>query len=172
MRAGGSVGPTKQVRGPHQGTLIPPFRLAIVEQGLYRGAYPRQRNLRFLKRCYYPTFHWVCLSICTHYENRLKLKTIVSLLPSVPSEDLLNFCKHHDIRFACKKQKYGLLSENKRLKRLLLFFWRHLHIEVSKPKDEVTVPPTQVARILEVWKSLYENQLFEFAWLESMHHMF
>jgi hypothetical protein len=30
--------------------LIPPFRFAMVEEGVYRGAYPTERNFRFLKR--------------------------------------------------------------------------------------------------------------------------
>lgn len=30
--------------------LIAPFRYAIVEKDLYRGAYPRHHNFRFLKR--------------------------------------------------------------------------------------------------------------------------
>ena len=33
-----------------QNQLITPFRYAIVEEGLYRGAYPTPRNFRFLKR--------------------------------------------------------------------------------------------------------------------------
>ena len=31
-------------------TVIPPFRFEIVEDGLYRGAYPSMKNFRFLKR--------------------------------------------------------------------------------------------------------------------------
>lgn len=31
-------------------SLIPPFRYAIVEDGLFRGGYPKARNMRFLKR--------------------------------------------------------------------------------------------------------------------------
>lgn len=30
--------------------LIPPFRFAAVEDNVFRGAYPKQRNLRFIKR--------------------------------------------------------------------------------------------------------------------------
>lgn len=30
--------------------LIPPFRYATVEEGLFRGGYPKARNLRFMKR--------------------------------------------------------------------------------------------------------------------------
>merc|ERR1711879_2465 len=94
----------KCIRGPQKGTLIPPFRLAIIEEGLYRGAYPQKRNLQFLKR--------------------LKLKTIISLLPGEPSEDLKGFCKQHNIT--------------------------HLPFAVGKMKDEVTVSPALVAQILEV----------------------
>lgn len=31
-------------------SLIPPFRYAIVEDGLFRGGYPKARNMRFLTR--------------------------------------------------------------------------------------------------------------------------
>lgn len=30
--------------------LIPPFRFTIVEENLFRGGYPKPRNIRFLKR--------------------------------------------------------------------------------------------------------------------------
>ncbi len=30
--------------------LIPPFRYAIVEEGVFRGAYPTEKNFRFLRR--------------------------------------------------------------------------------------------------------------------------
>ncbi|EFA76291.1 hypothetical protein PPL_10054 [Heterostelium album PN500] len=56
--------------------LIPPFRFAIIEEGLYRGSYPTEKNLRFLKR--------------------LKLKTIVSLTPKPPLKPFLNFCERYN----------------------------------------------------------------------------
>ncbi|CAG8564498.1 1331_t:CDS:10 [Paraglomus occultum] len=58
--------------------LIPPFRYAIVEDEVYRGAYPKSRNLRFLKR--------------------LHLKTILSLCPNLPAGDLADFCKEYNIK--------------------------------------------------------------------------
>ncbi|ELR17049.1 Putative tyrosine phosphatase family protein [Acanthamoeba castellanii str. Neff] len=104
----------KCIRGPQKGTLIPPFRLAIIEEGLYRGAYPQKRNLQFLKR--------------------LKLKTIISLLPGEPSDDLKGFCKQHNIT--------------------------HLPFAVGKMKDEVTVSPALVAQILETCISPQNLPLF------------
>ena len=58
--------------------LVPPLRFALVEEGIYRGAYPSLINLRFLQR--------------------LQLRTIVSLLPESPTPDLLNWCKTQGIR--------------------------------------------------------------------------
>ncbi|KAJ5076884.1 tyrosine-protein phosphatase oca6-related [Anaeramoeba ignava] len=57
--------------------LIPPFRFAIVEEGVYRGAYPTPNNFRFLKR--------------------LRLKTILSLTPKEPTKELTEFCKQQKI---------------------------------------------------------------------------
>ena len=63
--------------------LIPPFRHAIVEEGFHRGAHPSLRNMRFMRR--------------------LKLKTIISLLPdpTEPSRDLVEFCTAEHIRHIC-----------------------------------------------------------------------
>jgi hypothetical protein len=36
--------------------LIPPFRFAIVEEGVFRGAYPTEKNCRFLRRYLYSFF--------------------------------------------------------------------------------------------------------------------
>ncbi|KAG0031831.1 hypothetical protein BGZ81_000516 [Podila clonocystis] len=58
--------------------LIPPFRFGTVENEVYRGAYPKQRNLRYLKR--------------------LKLKTILSLIPDAPDPVFQQFCKEHGIQ--------------------------------------------------------------------------
>ncbi|KAF9901141.1 hypothetical protein EC991_006456 [Linnemannia zychae] len=58
--------------------LIPPFRFGTVEPEVYRGAYPKQRNLRYLKR--------------------LKLKTILSLVPDEPDEVFQEFCREQGIR--------------------------------------------------------------------------
>lgn len=58
--------------------LIPPFRFGIVQDGLYRGAYPKDRNLRFLRL--------------------LQLRTIISLIPDPPGEHLEAWCRKHSIR--------------------------------------------------------------------------
>ncbi|GJQ15485.1 hypothetical protein GpartN1_g7276.t1 [Galdieria partita] len=84
--------------------LIPPFRFARVENGLFRGAYPSLKNFRFLKR--------------------LHLRTIVSLLPCAPSEDLKEFCLHENIR--------------------LIF------IHVEKFEENVTFTPQLVAKIVTI----------------------
>ncbi|KAI8089983.1 tyrosine phosphatase family-domain-containing protein [Halteromyces radiatus] len=57
--------------------LIPPFRYAMVEEDLFRGAYPKPRNYRFLRR--------------------LQLKTILSLIPDMPTPELQAFCKDENI---------------------------------------------------------------------------
>ncbi|KAI8388070.1 tyrosine phosphatase family-domain-containing protein [Radiomyces spectabilis] len=59
---------------PH---LIPPFRYAIVEENLFRGGYPKPRNMRFLKR--------------------LKLKTILSLIPDKLVPEMQEFCEQQNI---------------------------------------------------------------------------
>ncbi|KAF9431980.1 hypothetical protein BGZ76_011449 [Entomortierella beljakovae] len=58
--------------------LILPFRFGTVESEVYRGAYPKQRNLRFLKR--------------------LKLRTILSLIPDAPDAGFQEFCIQQGIR--------------------------------------------------------------------------
>eukprot|EP00808_Paulinella_micropora_P001291 g70938.t1 len=50
-----------------------PFRYARVESQLHRGAYPTLKNFRFLRR--------------------LALKTILSLTPEEPTQDLVRFCE-------------------------------------------------------------------------------
>jgi len=58
--------------------LVPPFRFALVEDGVYRGAYPSQINLPFLAR--------------------LGLRSMISLLPEEPAAYLLQWCEDHDVR--------------------------------------------------------------------------
>lgn len=74
--------------------------------------------------------------------DRLKLKTIISLLPAEPSADLKEFCAQQNITYVttCTLFLYGLLT----------LAIRHLWYQVGKMKDEVTVSPAQVATILEV----------------------
>jgi len=57
--------------------IIPPFRYAIVEDNIYRGAYPTTRNFRFLRR--------------------LKLRTLISLTPKAPDQEILDFCTKENI---------------------------------------------------------------------------
>jgi tyrosine-protein phosphatase OCA6 len=65
--------------------LVPPLRYCLVEEGLYRGAYPSLINLRFL--------------------TRLGLRSMVSLLPEPPAPHLTAWCEEHGIRnhFECVK---------------------------------------------------------------------
>lgn len=62
------------IRRPPTPPLIPPFRFALVEDGVYRGAHPSLKNARYLAR--------------------LQLASVVSLLPDAddPAEDLTAFC--------------------------------------------------------------------------------
>ncbi|KAI9142131.1 tyrosine phosphatase family-domain-containing protein [Paraphysoderma sedebokerense] len=62
----------------HLPFLIPPFRYGAIEENLYRGAYPKQRNFRFLQR--------------------LNLKTILSLIPDPPRPELVSFCASQNIK--------------------------------------------------------------------------
>lgn len=60
--------------------LIPPFRFCMVEDGVYRGAHPSLKNMRYLRR--------------------LQLRTIISLVPdpSGPTRDLVDYCNCERIR--------------------------------------------------------------------------
>ena len=58
-------------------TLIPPFRFSAVEEGLYRGAHPTLKNFRFLRR--------------------LRLKTIISVTPELPTSDVKEFCNDEKV---------------------------------------------------------------------------
>ena len=57
--------------------LVPPLRYSQVEEGVHRGAYPSLVNQRFL--------------------TRLRLRTIVSLLPEAPTPDLLYWCERNGV---------------------------------------------------------------------------
>ena len=85
--------------------LVPPLRCALVEEGVYRGAYPSLVNHRFL--------------------TRLRLRTVVSLLPEAPTHDLLQWCEQQGV-------------ENHYV-RVLPF-----------KKDEVTITHERAAEILQV----------------------
>jgi len=69
---------------PSLPAFFPPFRYALVEDGIFRGAYPTLRNYRFL--------------------DRLRLRTMISLLPGPPISDLEEYCAasgieliHHEV---------------------------------------------------------------------------
>ena len=64
-------------RGPLP-PLVPPLRFSLVEEGVYRGAYPSLINLRFL--------------------TRLGIKSMVSLLPEPPAPHLLRWCEENGVR--------------------------------------------------------------------------
>jgi len=68
--------------------LIPPFRFAYVEKDLFRGAYPVTLNFNFL--------------------TTLHLKTMISLGPNPPDQDLREFCSsHHISSHFCQCPKYS-----------------------------------------------------------------
>ncbi|EKX33252.1 hypothetical protein GUITHDRAFT_81644 [Guillardia theta CCMP2712] len=82
--------------------VVPPFRFAIVEVGVYRGAYPTLKNFAFLKS--------------------LHLKTMISLIPETPTNDLEDFCAMEGIQ--------------------------HIHHMVEKRKDDLTITVKDVVSIL------------------------
>jgi hypothetical protein len=51
--------------------MYPPLRFGVVNPGIYRGGYPTLPNYRYL--------------------SRLQLKTIISLTPEPPVQDLITF---------------------------------------------------------------------------------
>eukprot|EP01052_Picozoa_sp_SAG31_P059995 SAG31_NODE_19218_length_609_cov_0.858824_1_plen_111_part_10 len=93
--------------------IMPPFRFATVEiesdqagncsYGLYRSAYPSLKNFRFLQR--------------------LKLRTILSLVPAEPVRDLTEFCDRNDIK--------------------------NVHVRIDKFSDEVTFTASVMTQVLE-----------------------
>ncbi|KAG9406981.1 hypothetical protein AC1031_001610 [Aphanomyces cochlioides] len=85
--------------------IVPPFRFTTVEDRLYRGAYPTLPNFRFLRR--------------------LKLKTLISVIPEEPTKDLHDFCVHEGIaHHTFHAEKYS--------------------------SDSVTVSPTTVVAIIQL----------------------
>mmetsp|Transcript_21195 Transcript_21195/g.48732 ORF Transcript_21195/g.48732 Transcript_21195/m.48732 type:complete len:315 (-) Transcript_21195:364-1308(-) len=57
--------------------LVPPLRFALVEEGIFRGAYPALPSLRFL--------------------SNLRLRTLVSLLPEAPADHITNWCESNGV---------------------------------------------------------------------------
>uniref|UniRef100_A0A7S0DWD3 Tyrosine specific protein phosphatases domain-containing protein n=1 Tax=Hanusia phi TaxID=3032 RepID=A0A7S0DWD3_9CRYP len=82
--------------------VVPPFRFAIVEVGVYRGAYPTLKNFPFLKS--------------------LNLKTMISLIPEAPTNDLEDFCETAGVEL--------------------------IHHMVEKRKDELTITVKDVVSTL------------------------
>ncbi len=74
MQSKTSNGRPEDIEAPALPPLIPPFRFALVQEGIYRGAHPSLRNLRYL--------------------TRLELRMVVSLLPEEDraARDLSEFC--------------------------------------------------------------------------------
>ena len=66
----------------HQ-AFVPPFRFGFVDEGLSRGAYPTLRNFRYLAR--------------------LRLSTIISLVPEQPNNDLVDYANAAGNLFFSKK---------------------------------------------------------------------
>jgi tyrosine-protein phosphatase OCA6 len=86
-------------------TIFPPHRFAMVQDGIYRGAYPTTRNVSFFRR--------------------LDLKTTISLCPSKPEIfESSNFhIQQENHHFKIKKPKESLkitLSEITKVLKLLL----------------------------------------------------
>ncbi|KAL9642117.1 hypothetical protein ABK040_007122 [Willaertia magna] len=85
--------------------LNPPFRFRCVAPNIYIGAYPTLRNFRYLKR--------------------LKLKTIISLIPEKPITDLVEFCEFEHIH--------------------------SYHFFSPKYKEQVSLSFSEVSRIIEMF---------------------
>lgn len=58
--------------------IFPPSSFCIVENGLYRSAVIKERNLNFIEK--------------------LKLKTVIYLSPEIPSRNISNFYKEQHIK--------------------------------------------------------------------------
>ncbi len=58
-------------------SLTPPLRFGVANPDLFHGAYPTLQNFKFL--------------------SKLKLKTIISLIPESPNGDLESFCNQLNI---------------------------------------------------------------------------
>lgn len=84
--------------------VVPPFRFATVEVGVYRGAYPTLKNFPFL-------------------ETR-KLRTVISLIPEKPTQDLVDFCEFNNVDL--------------------------VHHVVEKKRDDVPVSSRDISEILSL----------------------
>lgn len=105
--------------------LIPPFRFAAVEDNVFRGGFPKLRNVRFIKRlvglpididrrhacpqCWHSESHHVSDQTYSYlftssypvfvFLSRcsLHLKTLLSLSPDPLPEEIQQFCNEQDI---------------------------------------------------------------------------
>ena len=92
-------------------TDTPPLRYAIVEDHppLYRGSYPRQKNLGFLQR--------------------LRLKTILSLTPEPLGEEIATWCSAQGVRMIHLK-----MSKEAKKKKHPIGYWEVKQaLQVSLP---------------------------------------
>lgn len=149
--------------------LIPPFRFGTVEPEVYRGAYPKQRNLRYLKRYIAPplcTFLRLRTMPCCHLArkkgsnfcinetgetkitycchvvlDRLKLKTILSLVPDEPDEVFQEFCREQRIR--------------------------PIHLSVDKVKDNVPLTYNRAVEAVQVCGRLKPTCQYFGSWFNS-----
>lgn len=101
---------------------------------------PRNVILDFLRgsQGFFPfSFNFLCL-LQLSQGHRLKLRTLVSLTPQTPSNELLKFCERENVRV--------------------------LYFPASKFKGDVTLPSYLVAEILEV-RIFFLFPKFFFFWL-------
>ncbi|KAG0170660.1 hypothetical protein DFQ30_002175 [Apophysomyces sp. BC1015] len=120
--------------------LIPPFRYALVEENIFRGGYPKTRNMRFLKR--------------------LRLKTILSLIPDKLMPEMQGFCEQqniHMLHLAVDKMKEDNipLSYNKTLMALQIIIDPANHPLYIHCLDGADVTGLVVAclRKLQMWSA-------------------
>lgn len=95
-------------------SLVPPFRAARVENGVHRGAYPVLRNFPYLRR--------------------LRLRTIVSLIPEPPTYDLKCFAEAEHIQL------------------------HHIHAE--RAKGEVQLLPSELGEALQLLMNVDLHPLY------------
>ncbi|PVZ96591.1 hypothetical protein BB558_007492 [Smittium angustum] len=93
---------------------IPPYRFGRVEIGLYRGGYPKKRNSSFLER--------------------LKLKTIISLIPKEANEVLKSFCSKNNIE--------------------------HVFIPVEFPEENVTLYNEGISKCLAIMTDVSKQPVY------------
>eukprot|EP00961_Rhodomonas_salina_P018029 242562-Rhodomonas_salina.1 len=106
--------------------VVPPFRFAIAEVEVYRGAYPTLKNFSFLKS--------------------LGLKTIISLIPEQPTEDLSDFCVSENIDHIHKMGELLRCCCAQSGSQLIMC----RPCAVEKRKEDVTVSIKDVAEVVSI----------------------